>query len=477
MRPRLLRSLMMRFCISVALLGGTAPLLGGARPAGAVATADVVADAEWILQSTFADGAIGHYSDRVMVRPYLSHFAAIGLVHAYTATGDARYADGAWRWLSWYQARMDATGYVTDYDLVNGVLTSTGDMDSTDSYAAMFVVAAYNAHVATGSTAKTTALRTGISKAVSAIESTMQADGLTWAKPAWRVKYLMDQAETYAGLRSAAWLAKNVLGDSDLATRADADADRLKAGVATLWNEAAGGYDWAKHENGARQATNWANLYSDALQQVWAVAFGLVDDTSRANALLDRFNASHPRWDRPAETDQFDGVPHMVEYWPVAAWAFSRQGNQLRADQALTNIRNAAITANRAWPFHTMANGQILFLEAKAFEMFPATSSTGAWTSTPTVDTGAPSAPRLNAVLRTSGKKLRQVDLSWSGATDNVAVGFYHLYRNGLLITTVSSLAYADTAIGRNTSYSYAVVAVDPSGNASAASNVVTIRT
>jgi len=31
----------------------------------------------------------------------------------------------------------------------------------------------------------------------------MDADGLTWAKPSWHVKYLMDQAEVYAGLVAA----------------------------------------------------------------------------------------------------------------------------------------------------------------------------------------------------------------------------------------------------------------------------------
>jgi hypothetical protein len=79
------------------------------------------------------------------------------------------------------------------------------------------------------------------------------------------VKYLMDHAETYAGLRAASELA-DAVGDEALATRAADDVRWLRAGVATLWDPSTGAYDWAKHAGGARQRTNWRLLYPDALQ-------------------------------------------------------------------------------------------------------------------------------------------------------------------------------------------------------------------
>jgi len=348
------------------------PSLASATTSPAPLGAEISADADWVMRATSPDGAIAPYTDDVMVRPYLSHFAAIGLVKASRSTGDPRYSDAAWRWLAWYQSHMDAAGYVTDYDRVSGRLVSTGDMDSTDSYAAMFLVAAYNAHRATGAASRTIGLLPGVVKAIGAIMSTQQPDGLTWAKPTYRAKYLMDQAEAYAGLRAGAWLAASVLSDPTLAERATRAADALKAGVDGLWNPGTGAYDWAVHENGARTPNNWSNLYPDSLSQVWAVAFGLVDsDPSRAQAIVQRFDAAHPRWDQPAATDQFDSASRAVEYWPVAGWAFARVGDEARANEAATRIGAGAVATARAWPFHTMAAGQLISLRTGAFDVIP----------------------------------------------------------------------------------------------------------
>ena len=49
-----------------------------------------------------------------------------------------------------------------------------------------------------------------------------------------------------------------------------------RSGFATLWNSRTQSYDWAVHEDGFHQPTNWSLLYPDALQQAWVVAFGLV---------------------------------------------------------------------------------------------------------------------------------------------------------------------------------------------------------
>ena len=112
-----------------------------------------------------------------------------------------------------------------------------------------------------------------IAGAVRAIESTQDSDGLTWAKPSWHVKYLMDQAETYAGLVAAANIG-DTLRMPKLAAHARGDARRLRAGVAKLWNPRVDAYDWAVHGDGVHAVTNWSVLYPDAMQQAWAVAFG-----------------------------------------------------------------------------------------------------------------------------------------------------------------------------------------------------------
>jgi hypothetical protein len=313
--------------------------------------AAVRAEADWALQAQMADGAIGHYVDRVRVWPYLANFTALGLARATEVTGDARYAAGAWRWLGWYQAHQDTTGFVTDYALTNGVMTSTGDMDSTDAYAGTFLLAALRTWRATGDRTTLRTLRAGIGKAVQAIGATQDADGLTWAKPAWRVKYLMDQAETLAGLRAAVDLSR-VLGDKTLERSAAAMAARMQTGIDGLWNPGTGSYDWAVHEDGARAVTHWDLLYPDALQQAWAVAFGAVP-AARATELMARFGTSQPRWDQPGA---------VGGYWPVAGWAYLRVGDAARAARAATSIGAAATTAGRAWPYTPANAAQLIGL-------------------------------------------------------------------------------------------------------------------
>ena len=311
--------------------------------------AAVRTEADWTLQSQLPDGALAHYVDQVKVWPYLANFTAMGLSRATEVTGDRRYAQAAWRWLAWYQAHQDAQGFVADHDVIGGVPTSTGDMDSTDAYAGTFLLAARRNWQATGDLAALRSLRTGIAGAVRAIEATQDADGLTWAKPAWKVKYLMDQAETWAGLRAGVEVAK-AIGDGALARRAEGDAARMRAGIDGMWNAAAGSYDWAVHADGARTPTRWAVLYPDALQQAWAVAFGVVP-AARATTLMARFAAEQPAWANAGSG-----------YWPVAGWAFRRTGDTARATAAAASIQAGAAAAGRAWPYTPANAGQLIGL-------------------------------------------------------------------------------------------------------------------
>jgi chitodextrinase len=66
-----------------------------------------------------------------------------------------------------------------------------------------------------------------------------------------------------------------------------------------------------------------------------------------------------------------------------------------------------------------------------------------------------------------------QIDLSWSGSTDNTRVRGYSIYRNDVLVATVgsSSFSYSDKDLDPATTYTYRVDAFDPSGNHSALSD------
>ncbi len=91
----------------------------------------------------------------------------------------------------------------------------------------------------------------------------------------------------------------------------------------------------------------------------------------------------------------------------------------------------------------------------------------------PPPDTTAPSMPTGLVATYTSST---QILLFWNGSTDNVGVAGYKIYRNGTLISTLSSvLSYSDTGLSPNVSYSYTVVAYDSAGNTSSYSNAFNI--
>jgi chitodextrinase len=70
-----------------------------------------------------------------------------------------------------------------------------------------------------------------------------------------------------------------------------------------------------------------------------------------------------------------------------------------------------------------------------------------------------------------------QIRLAWGRSTDNVVVVGYRIFRNGMQIAQVSTTTYTDSGLQPGTTYSYAVAAVDNSGNVSARSAAANIAT
>ena len=95
-----------------------------------------------------------------------------------------------------------------------------------------------------------------------------------------------------------------------------------------------------------------------------------------------------------------------------------------------------------------------------------ATPATASWT----VDTAPPSVPTgLGATAVSS----TQVNLAWTGSSDNTGVTGYDIYRNGTLLTTTSGTGttYSDTSATAAKLYSYTVDARDGAGNVSSQSS------
>ncbi|KAF2335555.1 fibronectin type III domain-containing protein [Flavobacterium daemonense] len=85
--------------------------------------------------------------------------------------------------------------------------------------------------------------------------------------------------------------------------------------------------------------------------------------------------------------------------------------------------------------------------------------------------------PTVPGSLTASDLTTTSVNLNWTASTDNREVTGYELYINGNLATTLKVLEYKTTTLAPNTTYSFYVKAKDAAGNASASSNIVTLKT
>ena len=102
-------------------------------------------------------------------------------------------------------------------------------------------------------------------------------------------------------------------------------------------------------------------------------------------------------------------------------------------------------------------------------------TATAVTVTTPAADTTPPMTPTGVEAVAVSSK---QVSVSWNASTDDVAVTGYDVYRNSVLVASVSSttLAVTDVSVTPGTNYTYTVDAFDGAGNHSALSSSVAVH-
>ncbi|WP_412464707.1 reprolysin-like metallopeptidase [Flavobacterium mekongense] len=140
------------------------------------------------------------------------------------------------------------------------------------------------------------------------------------------------------------------------------------------------------------------------------------------------------------------------------------QNGTFRASTASTSFVANGLTAATAYSFYVVAKDA-------AGNLSPASNTVNVTTLAP--DTTAPTAPTLSA----SGTTSSSTNLSWTGATDNVGVTSYDVYRNGTFLASTAATTYAVTGLTASTAYTFYVIAKDAAGNASIASNTVNVTT
>lgn len=242
-----------------------------------------------IFDSVLPSGMLAMYpvkdlglKDKVIV-PYWANLAVCGMA---TELKFGNYWDKkgleytAWNVLDWYKYRQDSrTGYVQDYvyDKTTKTESASGDMDSVDSYSATYLKALDCMYKATNNKTKLASYYDSAKLANQAIMSVMDVDGLTWAKPSYKIKYLMDNIEVVSGLDALSNIA-NTLNDSAFANKVKKFSNGVESAInKKMWNQKTLSYDWAiANEDDGKEikyTTDWSIYYPDALENVWVGAF------------------------------------------------------------------------------------------------------------------------------------------------------------------------------------------------------------
>ncbi len=124
---------------------------------------------------------------------------------------------------------------------------------------------------------------------------------------------------------------------------------------------------------------------------------------------------------------------------------------------------------------HLIGAAFIIVLSATVGYVAQAQSTPGGTSSSTayTPDTIPPTAPVLHLMTVTTSS----ISLSWEGATDNVGVAGYRLFKNGALLANLTGNSYNDVSnLTPGSTIGYYVVAVDSAGNVSPQSNTSIVQ-
>ena len=309
-------------------------------------------EAAWLASLQADNGALlmtGGPNGEFTMNPYFADFAALALLGA----GESYY-ENVRRYMDWHFDHLNTAQ--TDYNGVDGTIydytvkISNGKVvsekininaegkksyDSTDSYAATFLCVVAKYYEKTGDLAYLQANSEDLGRILNPIRQTMHK-GLTFAKPDYRIKYLMDNCEVYEGLVAAEKIYE-ALGLSDLrAEAADLKKQVYDAIEKYMWQEKEGYYEVALGvNNDSAYAFTWTNFYPCATAQVFPIICGVLNPADeRAIYLYNAFNTyfstgeKKSTWEEMTTPDTF--------YWGALAYTAALMGDNARLETYMT---------------------------------------------------------------------------------------------------------------------------------------------
>ncbi len=306
--------------------------------------------AQWIVSCQRDTGAICIYKDQRRILPYDANIAAYGLIEV------PGYEDNVKKWIDWYFSHVNDDGTVYDYKIENGVEISLNDCDSEDAYAGTFLSLIWKYYQKTGDFQYLIDRQETLIKIADVIRNLQQEDGLTWAKMNYRVKYMMDNCESYMGLRDYANFCINVLGNPSLFNLYNESAERIRSAILNKWwDEERGGFVWAEHANGVQAKCDWSKFYPDAASQLWTIYHGIIEPKGTiAKKIYGTFNSHH----------DWASIPGSAP-WCSIGYVATMMGDKDRLLVYKEAFKEKFEDKNYPWPWNCREAGCYLLMESR----------------------------------------------------------------------------------------------------------------
>ena len=296
------------------------------------------------------------------MNPYFADIAALALLD-----NAEKYADNVVKYMDWHFEHLNTAkedfngldGTIYDYVITvkNGEIVSeeishpdnADSYDTTDSYAATFLTVVYKYFCKTGDSNYLLANTRDLERITSVIFSNLQ-NGLTYAKPNHRIKYLMDNCEVYEGAVAAAGIFEQiVLGGKDEYSALRDDCKEListiKENINTrLWHPVGEYYSpgITAYVDIPAKIFSWDLYYPQATSQLFPILCGVIEPTTdRAEHLYGNFSESY-NWQNFEYPDDF--------YWGANVQAAAIMGDVDRVTEYMTNY--SELMEKHAWPLY-----------------------------------------------------------------------------------------------------------------------------
>lgn len=326
-------------------------------------------EAEWLWSQQMSNGAFAFYNadnGSVYINPYFSEIVAIALIN-YDSSEEAR--EKIEDYFEWHFAHINTAetdynglaGTIYDYDVIikNGIVvseTSRGTYDSTDSYSALFIKALADYAKTYGDKSYLQKHESLIKDITNVMFATMSG-GYTYAKPDYKIRYLMDNAEVYAGLTAAKYIYSNVIDDTEMYKKVNSAVAFFDDNFNKHWWK---GDHYATVLNSdyseyTGYEFSWSELYPCATSQIFPILYGLIDaDSTYAQIVYEGLCGA---WD-------WQKMDYISEGATVFCWGnFAYLGGLMDDEEKLNSYMakyGEIVESGRPYPLYSSESAMVL---------------------------------------------------------------------------------------------------------------------